>query len=389
MIKRDLVQTIKKSASYFPVVAIVGPRQSGKTTLAQHIFNKHIYLSLEDPDLRAAAHNDPRTFLQANLSEFGMIIDEFQYVPELLSYIQTIADKEQKSGYFVLTGSQNFLMNEAITQSLAGRVAIHTLLPLSFTELKHNSLLPAEVETVLFQGCYPALYAKNIPPTTLYKNYLQTYIERDVRLMAHVGDLTTFQTFITLCAARAGQLLNLTSLANDCGISDSTAKRWLSVLESSYIIFLLRPYFQNYGKRLVKTPKIYFYDTGLLCYLLKINHADLATHPNRANIFESAIISDFFKLEYNKDTTPSLYFWRDKTGHEIDCIFAQGERLVPIEIKASRTANLRFFESLEYWNSLSGNKPDNGYLVYAGSATQPKTHPHLVSWQSLDQIFEK
>lgn len=389
MFKRQASKDIVEGARYFPVVAILGPRQSGKTTLSQMIFKKHVYLTLEDLDMRAAAKNDPRTFLVANSNEHGIIIDEFQYVPELLSYIQTIVDREQKPGYFILTGSQNFLMNQAITQSLAGRVSIHTLLPLCVDELKQANILPAQIEQMLYKGSYPAIYAKDIEPTRLYKNYFQTYVERDVRQLAQVGDLTVFQTFVTLCASRIGQLLNLTSLGSECGISDNTAKRWLSILQASYIVHLVQPHHTSFGKRLIKTPKIYFYDTGLACYLLKIKEEELATHPSRGGLFESFIITEVLKWYYNHGKVPSVYFWQDKTGHEIDCVIDEGSNiLIPIEIKAGRTASPRFFEGLEYWNELAEDKQKNNFVVYAGESKQMRGYANLVSWQSLDTIFK-
>ena len=389
ILKRDAVPGILRGAQYFPVIAIVGPRQSGKTTLAQNAFPNHAYLSLEDPDLRVAAKTDPRTFLQANKNDFGIIIDEFQYVPELLSYIQTIVDAQQKPGYFVLTGSQNFLINESITQSLAGRVSIHTLLPLSIHELANNNVLPTEIEAMLYQGCYPAIYAKKTPPDLLYKNYLQTYIERDVRLLAQVGDLTTFQIFLTQCAARIGQQLNLSTLGNECGISDTTVKRWLSILQASYIIFLLQPYHSNITKRLVKTPKLYFYDPGLATYLLKMKEQELAIHPNRGNLFETLIISDIFKWHYNHGISPSIYFWRNKTGNEVDCIVDINHTLVPIEIKASRTTSQRFFEGLTYWNIANKKEENHGFVIFGGDAQQARGYTNVVSWQKIDTILPK
>lgn len=388
MIKRQSAHDISESARYFPVLAIVGPRQSGKTTIAQMIFKNHIYLSLEDLDVRAAAAKDPRTFLIANHNKHGIIIDEFQYVPELLSYIQTIVDKEQQPGYFILTGSQNFLINQAITQSLAGRVSIHTLLPFSIHELAANKLLPSEIETMLYKGCYPAIYSKNIEPTRLYKNYFQTYVERDVRQLAQIGDLSTFQIFITLCANRIGQLLNLTALGNECGISDNTVKRWLSILEASYIIFLLRPHHTNFGKRLVKMPKLYFYDPGLACYLLKIKQEEMSYHPNKGNLFEGLIIADILKHYYNNGKIPDIYFWRDKTGHEIDCIIQKGSKLIPIEIKSARTTNERFFEGIEYWHKIAPQQSSESFIVYAGASKQVRIYKNLISWQSVDKIFE-
>lgn len=387
MILRIAENDIRAGAQFFPVVAILGPRQSGKTTLAQMMFPKHTYLSLEDLDIRAAAAQDPRTFLQTNQKGQGLIIDEFQYVPELLSYIQTIVDREKKMGHFILTGSQNFLMSQSITQSLAGRVSLHTLLPLSVPELAQSNLLPAEIEPMLYQGSYPAIYAQQVPPHKLYSNYIQTYVERDVRQLTNVGDLSTFQLFLALCAARVGQLLNLTSLANDCGISDHTAKRWISILEASYIIFLLRPYHVNFGKRLVKTPKLYFYDSGLACHLLKIKQDELALHQSRGNLFESFAIAEIVKWHYNRGIVPSLYFWRDQTGNEVDCLIAQGQTLTPIEIKSSRTYNQRFFEGLSFWNKIAEQEPDNGFVLYAGSAQQPRVNNKMISWQCLDEIL--
>ena len=388
MIRRKITEDILDGARYFPVIGILGPRQSGKTTIARELFKDHAYLSLEDLDLRAMAQNDPRTFLLANKNIHGIVIDEFQYVPKLLSYIQTIVDQDQKPGYFILTGSQNFLMNEAITQSLAGRISLHTLLPLSILELKESKHMPSEIEPMLYQGCYPAIYSKNIPPEKLYKNYLQTYIERDVRQLANVGDLTTFQTFIKLCAARVGQLVNFTALSNDANVSDTTVKRWLSILETSYIIFLLRPYHKNLGKRVVKTAKLYFYDPGLICSLLQIKQEDLANHPNKGNIFESFIIADILKHYHNQGTNPRVYFWRDKTEHEVDCIIEEKQKLIPIEIKAGRTFNQRFFDGLNYWDTLAHEQSKQGFVVFAGSSQQMRAHKDLVSWQSINDLFK-
>jgi predicted AAA+ superfamily ATPase len=327
--------------------------------------------------------------LLANRNEYGIIIDEFQYVPDLLSYIQTTVDQDQKPGYFILTGSQNFLMNMAITQSLAGRISLHTLLPLSIAELKASNHLPDEIEPMLYQGCYPAIYSKNTPPVMLYKNYLQTYIERDVRQLTNIGDLTTFQTFITLCAARVGQLVNLTALSDDANVSDATVRRWLSILEASYIIFRLHPYHENLGKRIVKAAKLYFYDPGLICTLLQIKQEDLASHPNRGNIFESFIIADILKHYYNQGTNPRIYFWRDKTEHEVDCIIEDKQKLIPIEIKAGRTFNTRFLDGLSYWESLAHEKSVPGSVVFAGSSEQARAHHALISWQLIDDLFKK
>jgi len=388
MINREQIQYLLTSAKHFPVVAILGPRQSGKTTLARMTFAQHTYVSLENPDIRELIKRDPKTFFISNKNEHGIILDEFQHIPELLSYIQVISDEEKIPGYFILTGSQNFLMNQHITQSLAGRVALHTLLPLSITELSNAFLLPAEIEEMLFRGCYPAIYSSQVSPTQLYGNYLQTYIERDVRLLSHVGDLSVFQTFITLCASRIGQLVNFTALGNECGISDNTVRRWLSILEASYIIFFIQPHHTNLGKRLVKSPKLYFYDSGLACYLLRIKQDELATHPMKGGLFESFIISDIFKHFYNSGKRPNIYFWQDKLGHEVDCIIDEGLQVIPVEMKASRTLNTRFFEGLNYWYELKNEKNRNGFVIYLGSKQETKSSEYLISWQLIERLYK-
>lgn len=394
MIKREQEKSILESAKYFPVVSILGPRQSGKTTLAKHVFKNHKYFSLEDPDIRLEVKKDPRTFLTANKNKYGIIIDEFQYVPELLSYIQVIVDEEKIDGYFILTGSQNFLMNQNITQSLAGRVSIHTLLPLSITELKNADLLPEEVEDVLFKGCYPGVYSKNIPPNIFYSSYLQTYIERDVRLLTEIGNLDTFQNFIVLCATRVGQLLNISSLGNECGISDKTVKKWLSILEASYIIYKLIPHHISFGKRLVKSYKIFFYDPGLASYLLKVkDKSELVFNPYKGGLFESFIISDFFKFFYNKGERPNIYFWQDRLGNEIDCLIEEALKFIPVEIKSGRTSSSRFYDSLKYWHKIYDKKithkdTHEGYVIYAGSQRQPIANAQLVSWQNIEKIYK-
>lgn len=393
MINREQSKHLIESSKYFPVIAILGPRQSGKTTLAKSIFSQHVYVSLENPDTRDLIQKDPRTFFISNKNKYGIIIDEFQNIPSLLSYIQCIVDEEKIPGYFILTGSQNFLMNQNITQSLAGRIAIHTLLPFSINELEKGNMLSKEVEEILFKGCYPSIHSKDMPSNYFYSNYIQTYIERDVRLLIQISDLSVFQTFITLCASRIGQLINFTSLGNECGISDKTARRWLSILETNYIIYLLYPHYTNLGKRIVKSPKIYFYDTGLACYLLRIKQNELVSHPNKCALFESFIISDIIKHFYNSGERPNIYFWKDKLGHEIDCIIDQVFTVTPLEIKVSRTPTTKFFEGLNYWNNLKSkvqnSNSEQGFVVYSGSQQEPKTYQHLVSWQSINKIYEQ
>lgn len=387
LIHRDATTLIEQAAQFFPVLALLGPRQSGKTTLARSLFSQYAYVTLEDPDMRAYALQDPRGFLTKQRNEHGLIIDEFQYAPALTSYIQTIVDLEQKPALFVLTGSQNYLMNQTITQSLAGRVSIHTLLPLSIHELQQADLLPKEAETILYKGCYPAIYAKDVPPRLLYSNYLQTYLERDVRQLTQVGNLDLFTTFIRMCATRNGQQLNLSALGNDCGVSDVTAQRWLSILKASYIVFELQPYYANIGKILVKTPKLYFYDPGLVSYLLGISEEAMHLSPYRGALFESFIIAELYKYKFNYGSATNLYYLRDKTGNEIDCMVVRGDNIVPVEIKASRTMMQRFYAPLEYWQEVNEIDERAGYVIMASNADQPLAADAL-SWQKLEAIYK-
>lgn len=389
IIKRALLPHLLEDAKTNPVLAILGPRQSGKTTLARAAFSEHTYISLEDLDNRAFAKTDPRGFLKKYKNDAGLILDEVQHVPDIISYIQTDVDLNYKPGYYVLTGSQNFLLNETITQSLAGRVSLHTLLPLSIEELKAAQLLPS-YEQLMYSGCYPILYSRDEKPHKWYRDYILTYVERDVRTLTTIGDLDTFQRFMQLCAGRIGQLVNLTSLGNDCGISYNTAKAWLSVLQASYIIFFLQPHSNNLGKRVIKSPKLYFYDTGLACSLLGIeNKEQLVSHYLRGGLFEALIISDLFKEAFNTDRKPNIYFWRDKTGHEVDCIIERGMNLYPVEIKAGMTINQDYFDNLSFWNEQAEADPENGFVVYGGTETQERSLGTIVSWSNLQYLYKK
>lgn len=390
MFTRTIEPFVLKRAQKMPVIAILGPRQSGKTTLVKTVFKNHIYISLENYEEREIASTDPRRFLEANNNGHGIILDEIQHVPQLLSYLQTFVDQEHRPGYIVITGSQNILVNEAISQTLAGRIAIFTLLPFSIQELSHNSLLPEKIEQVTVKGCYPRIYAYNLEPTSWYLDYIETYVERDVRQISMITNLSEFRRFIRLCAGRIGQLLNVDSLAIDCGISVKTAKSWLSILEASYIIFLLQPHYKNFSKRLIKSPKLYFYDTGLACALLGIESAEqLDINYLRGNLIESLIISEIFKHYYNNGERPHhVYFWRNQTGHEIDCIIQRGNELVPIEIKAGKTVISDFFKGLDYWTTLTGTLP-NGYIIYAGEKTQERSQGTVISWKNIEDIFKK
>jgi len=384
MIKRDLSETLIRYATKFPVISLLGPRQSGKTTLAKATFSKHAYVLLENLDERDFATADPRGFLMARRNEYGIILDEIQEAPHLLSYIQGIVDDEDIPGSFIVTGSQNFTVNESITQTLAGRVGMLTLLPLSINELKHANLLPASAEEALFMGGYPRIYAKDFLPEEWYPSYIKTYVERDVRQIIAIENLSTFQHFVRLCAGRIGQILNLTSLGNDCGISHVTARSWLSLLEASYIVFTLQPHYKNFSRRLIKSPKLYFYDTGLACSLLKISNSEQVTdHYLRGGLFENLVISEMFKSVYNIGQEPHIYFWRDSQGHEIDCLLEEGNNLIPVEIKSGYTITSDYFTALSYWSNLAETDPQNNYVVYPGNDEQVRAKGTVVSWRNI------
>jgi len=384
MIPRSLEGKIAQLADKFPVISVTGPRQSGKTTLIKSIFSGYKYTSLEEPDIRLIAGSDPRRFLESGTR---MIIDEIQRVPELFSYIQSYTDDSKINGQFIISGSQSFLLNQHISQSLAGRVAIFNLLPFSISELSDHGIRINSYENLIYTGFYPRLYDQNINPEDFFPNYIQTCIERDIRLLQNVHNLSLFVRFLKLCAGRTGQMLNLNSLANDCGISVNTAKSWISVLETSFIIFLLQPHFRNFNKRVVKTPKLYFYDTGLASSLLEIrSEAQLKTHYLRGALFENLILAELLKERYNKGLRNNCYFWRDNKGVEIDCIIDTGEKLIPVEIKSADTFDKDFFRNLKYWNSLSGNPSDNAYLIYGGNNSADTKDGKLVSWKDIQSL---
>lgn len=307
----------------------------------------------------------------------------------MLSYIQTYVDLNKGNGRFILTGSQNFLLSQAISQTLAGRIALNTLLPLSIGELKKARMLPSNLSKTVSIGFYPRIYAESLAPARWHSGYIATYLERDVRMITQVTDLTAFQRFIKLCAGRIGQILNIASLAQDCGIAPNTAKAWLSLLEASYIIFLLHPYYKNFSKRLIKSPKLYFYDTGLACSLLRIDEpAQYEHHYLRGGLFESMIISDLIKQQYAMRQRPQNYYWRDYRGNEVDCIIDQIQPLA-IEIKAGQTINNSFFDGLKYWQEISGATPNACFVVFAGSEGQKRIVGTVVDWRSCKKILKK
>jgi len=391
MFKRD-IESILSTYLQFPVIVITGPRQSGKTTLAKKFFNEYLYVSLEDLKNRDLAQSDPERFLELHQNDNGLVIDEFQYAPQLLSAIQVKVDQSDRRGYFILTGSQNFLVNQTISQSLAGRVGILTLLPFSIHELKINNLLTESVKEYILNGFYPRIYQEKIPASLLSASYIQTYVERDVRQLAHVGDLHAFFKFITLCAARVGQLLNISEIAGSCGITFKTAQHWISILEASYIIFLLQPYFNNFNKRVTKSPKIYFYDTGLVCHLLGIESTHtLEIDRLYGNIFENFIIADLYKQLYHIGKRPTLFFWRDMNGRiEVDCLMEQQRTLLPIEIKSANRIASDFFDALRQWNNIAQNDTlsiKKGILIYGGQESKILHDVDIISWQDIDGII--
>ena len=384
MIQRDIQKKIVELSEKFPVISLTGPRQSGKTTLLRHTFREKTYISLEDMDTRRFATEDPRAFL-ADLPN-GAILDEVQRVPELFSWLQGVSDKDSRTGLFILSGSQNFLLMEGISQSLAGRAAILRLFPFNGNELSHSGFSGQSLEERIFTGGYPRIYDKNIAPADFYSAYIQTYIERDIRLLKNIHDLSLFARFLKLCAARVGQLLNLTSLANDCGISHFTAQSWLSLLQTSYIVYLLQPHHVNFTKRLTKMPKLYFYDTGLACHLLNIDSSDqLTTHYLRGNLFENLIIAELLKHFTNQGKEAQVYFWRDKTGNEIDCLVELSDGFGLIELKSAQTFHTDFLKNLTYYEKLNNRKYKlNKMVIYAGNNEQHREDFQLLSWRNPD-----
>jgi len=372
-----LLDEIRKG---YPVITLTGPRQSGKTTLAHMAFADRPYVSLETPEEREFAHGDPRGFL-ARFPD-GAIIDEVQHAPQLLSWIQTDVDACKQMGRFVLTGSQNFALLAGIAQSLAGRSALVQLLPLSIAELKAADKLPATPDAMLLTGGYPALYARPLDPARWLADYTMSYLERDVRQITQVHDLSAFQRFLRLAAGRTGQLLNLTSLAQDAAIAQSTARAWLSVLEASYIVHLLRPHHRNFGKRLVKMPKLYFVDAALSASLLGIqNTVQLATHPLRGALFETLIVSEYLKARFNGGWPSNLYFWRNNTGLEIDLLIEEAEGLRPVEIKSSATVSNVLFANLIKWRALADTDSPPARLICAAPESYSRSGIDVRRWQ--------
>jgi len=380
MIQRTAEKELQSLARDFRAAVVVGPRQSGKTTLIRKVFHEKTYVSLENPDMRQYATEDPRGFL-SNYPQ-GAILDEIQRVPTLFSYLQQILDETSERGLFILSGSNNFLLQENISQSLAGRVGYLYLLPLSINEINEPD---TKADELIFKGGYPALYAENLNISRFYANYIRTYVERDVRLIKNIGNLYTFERFLKLCAGRIGQLLNMSALSVEVGVDSKTIDSWLSVLEASFIVFRLQPYHKNYNKRIVKMPKLYFYDVGLACALLGIeNPEQLALHPFRGALFENLIISDMLKKRFNEGKSNNLFFWRDSTGLEIDLLLEKSDKLIPIEMKSGQTVIPNYFTNIAKWMQLSDTK--TGFVVYAGNTVQKRSNgisvfPYFDAWK--------
>lgn len=385
MIERDIRKEFKSLAASYPVVTITGPRQAGKTTLARMEFPHYRYCNLENPEIRRLAADDPNAFFD----EFRcpLILDEIQRAPELLSYIQTMVDEKDEKGMFILTGSHQLELNQAITQSLAGRTALLHLLPFSFAELRRAGV-EMDRDEYIYKGFLPRIYKDNLEPTRAYRNYFQTYIERDLRQMINLKNLEQFEVFLKLLAGRTGQLVNLNALSNDVGVSSTTLRGWLSILESSFILFRLHPYFENFGKRITKSPKIFFTEIGLVTYLLGIENVNqVSRDPLIGSLFENMVVIEAVKTRLNKGLDPNLFFYRDSNGNEVDLIYKRSRELIPVEIKSARTLNDKFFKGIKYFRKIS-SKAAEGYLLYAGELTPDTASVKVRHFTGTREIFE-
>jgi len=382
MIPRIATHTLQRLAKGFPIIALTGPRQSGKTTLARAVFTDKAYVSLENPDEHEFAERDPRAFLKR--FESGAILDEVQRCPNLLSWLQGLVDERGAMGDFILTGSAQFELLSDITQSLAGRVGRVELLPFSGEELAAVGKLPEVLEDALLRGAYPALYDRELLPSDWFPNYVSTYLERDVRQLIAVRDLSLFQRFVRMCAARSGQLLNLAALGADCGISAVTAREWLSVLEASYLVARLPPYHRNFGKRLVKSPKLYFLDVGLMAWLLGIRDAvSIQTHAARGALFETYVVSELIKQRFNAGQSADLYFWRDSAGHEVDLLFETPHGMQAIEVKSGSTFAADWPDAIQKWQKFAVGETLAPVIVYGGEGGFERQGCRVMGWRGL------
>jgi len=388
MIPRQLEAKANELLGKYPLLAVTGPRQSGKTTLAQRLRPDYVYINLELEENRNFAENDPHGFLQAY--QGGVILDEVQYAPLLFPYLKHYTDQRGKTGEYILAGSQQFLLLEKITQSLAGRVALLQLLPLSLTELQMAGLPPASAEDFILKGGYPRLYDQQIEATDFYPSYVRTYVERDVRQIVNVTDLRLFRQFLTACAGRAGQIVNFQELGNVLGIDSKTVKSWVGILEASFIVFLLPSYHRNFDKRIVKSPKLYFYDTGLVCSLLNIKTVEqLNAHFAKGALFENMVIVELLKQYLHSGGNPAFYFWQDTNMREIDLLIEEGAQLKAVEIKAGKTINTDFTKNLYAFQTLAGAETVQLFLVYGGDMAQPRSNLQVLPWNMAAKIVQE
>lgn len=382
--ERSLEPVLRTAASQFPIVTLLGPRQSGKTTLVRHLFPQYSYVNFELLEVREAAMLDPRAFLRRYGQ--GVIFDEIQRIPEILSYLQVLVDEDRRPGRFILTGSHQLSLHASIAQSLAGRTAMLKLLPMSLSELAGAGIRLDADQAILYGG-YPGLYLNRLPPGSTYASYVQTYVERDVRQILQVNDLLAFQKFIRLLAGRVGQLVNFEGLANEVGVSSPTIKSWLSVLEASFLVHRLPPYFENFGKRLTKSPKLYFTDVGLACYLLGIESTEqLERDPLRGQLFENLVVMEIIKARLNQGAEPRCYFLQDSKGHEVDLVVQKASQLIPMEIKSGETFRPDFLKNIEYFQNLVGkDRMPTGYVWYGGRDSFEVRHIEVRSFQEAGQ----
>ncbi|MCP4217695.1 MAG: ATP-binding protein [bacterium] len=386
MIKRNVSGHLLNLAKKYPVVTVTGPRQSGKTTLVRELFKDKTYINLEHPEEREFAKNDPKGFF-TRIPD-GAVLGEIQRVPELLSYIQVIVDEKKQNGMFILTGSQQFQLLNTISQSLAGRTALFKLLPLSLSELK-GQYTYSGMNEVLFTGFYPRIFDQQLSPNQAYSDYFETYVERDLRQLLQVKNLSLFQKFVKLCAGRTGQILNLNSLGNDIGISHTTAREWLTILEAGFIVFLLEPYHKNIRKRLVKSPKIFFYDTGLAAYLLGMEkESHLENHPLRGNLFENLVVMEFLKYRYNMGKKSNLSFYRDSTGNEVDIIYNIARRILAVEVKSGQTVSADYFKGLKALEKVVGPDIFAKAIIYGGDRNEIRNEVHISDYYSIDALLD-